>query len=151
MKRTMTHFGRARPARGGERGSVSSWLITGAFVMILGVGIAVDLTGQVHAQARANDIAFEAARAGAQQLDIEAAIVGDSANRIDAYQASVAVNRYLAATEVQGETRVRGDVVVVDTRTVYRTKFLSLIGLNQMPARGHGEARAVHAVGGAER
>ena len=51
-----------------ERGSVSVWFATASFVMILLVGLAVDLTGQVHAQQRTRDVAAQAARAGGQEL-----------------------------------------------------------------------------------
>ncbi|MBL0884852.1 pilus assembly protein TadG-related protein [Myceligenerans indicum] len=132
-----------------ELGSISSWLITGAFVMILGVGIAVDLTGQVHTQTRANDVASQAARAGGQQLAGSVAIRG-GAPQIDASQAAQAARAYLASAGVTGTVMVRGDVVVVETTDTYQTKFLSLIGLNTMTATGHGESRSIRAVDGTE-
>jgi len=133
-----------------ERGSVSSWLVTSTFVMIIGVGIAVDLTGQVHAQQHARDVAFQAARAGGQQLQGGSAIRGEGV-RADPRQAAVAAQTYLAAADMTGSVSVPGgDVVVVRTSDVYETKFLSFIGLSSMRVSGEGQARVVRAVGGVE-
>jgi hypothetical protein len=133
-----------------ERGSVSSWLVTSTFVMIIGVGIAVDLTGQVHAQQHARDVAFQAARAGGQQLQGGSAIRGEGA-QADSRGAAVAAQTYLAASDMTGTVSVPGgDRVVVRTSDVYETQFLSFIGLTSMRVSGEGEARVVRAVGGVE-
>jgi hypothetical protein len=118
--------------------------------MILGVGIAVDLTGQVHAQQHARDVAFQAARVGGQQLEGGSAIRGEGA-QANAHQAAVAAQTYLASTDMTGTVSVPGgDVVVVRTDDVYETKFLSIIGLSSMRVSGEGEARVARAVGGVE-
>jgi Flp pilus assembly protein TadG len=133
-----------------ERGSVSSWLVTSTFVMIIGVGIAVDLTGQVHAQQHARDVAFQAARVGGQQLQAGSAIRGEGV-QADASQAAVAARTFLASADMTGTVSVpSGDLVLVRTSDVYETKFLSFIGLNSMRVSGEGEARVVRAVGGVE-
>lgn len=133
-----------------ERGSVSSWLITGAFVLILGVGIAVDLTGQVHALTRANSIASQAARAGGQQLAQGASIQGGAVS-IDGHQAAQAARSYLAEAGMTGTVQVHGGaVVLVTANDTYQTKFLSIIGIGEMPVEGHGESRSVRVVDGAE-
>jgi hypothetical protein len=133
-----------------ERGSVSSWLVTSTFVMIIGVGIAVDLTGQVHAQQHARDVAFQAARVGGQQLQGGSAIRGEGV-RADASQAAVAARTYLATSGMTGTVSVPGgDRVLVRTTDVYETQFLSFIGLSSMRVSGEGEARVVRAVGGVE-
>ena len=133
-----------------ERGSVSSWLVTSTFVMIIGVGIAVDLTGQVHAQQHARDVAVQAARAGGQQLQAGSAIRGEGAHAND-HGAVVAAQAYLAAADMAGTVRVPGgDRVVVRTDDVYETQFLSFIGMTSMPVSGEGEARVARAVEGVE-
>ena len=47
-----------------ERGSISIWLAVSSLVMMILVGLAVDLGGQVHAKQRAHDIAAEAVHTG---------------------------------------------------------------------------------------
>ncbi|MEU4360757.1 pilus assembly protein [Promicromonospora sp. NPDC023987] len=145
LRRSLTTEAAAR-----ERGSVSSWLITSTFVMILGVGIAVDLTGQVHAQQHARDVAAQAARVGGQQLQGGSAIRGQGA-QANAHQAAVAAQTYLASTDMTGSVTVPGgDRVVVRTSDVYQTKFLSFIGLSSMRVSGEGEARVARVAGGIE-
>ena len=60
---------RQHPAWDRARGSISIWLVTTGFAMIVLVGLAIDLGGQVHAQQRARAVADQAARTGGQQLD----------------------------------------------------------------------------------
>ena len=76
----------------GEEGSVSVWMITTALTMMLCVGLAVDLSGHVHAKQRAQAIAAEAARAGGQQLQASVAVRGDAAV-VDPTSAIAAANR----------------------------------------------------------
>ena len=59
-----------------ERGSISIWLVTTGFAMIVLVGLAVDLGGQVHAQQHARAVADQAARTGGQQLRRPVAVRG---------------------------------------------------------------------------
>ena len=60
---------------------MSIWLVTSGFAMIVLVGLAVDLGGQVHAQQRARNLAAQAARTGGQQLQPGPAIRGESGHR----------------------------------------------------------------------
>ena len=59
-----------------EDGSVSIWLATTGFAMIVLAGLAIDLGGHVHTQQRARAVAAEAARTGGQQLQAAPAIRG---------------------------------------------------------------------------
>ena len=70
---------RQQPTSRQERGSISIWLVTTGFAMIVLVGLAVDLGGQVHAQQRARAVADQAARTGGQQLDAAVAVRGEGA------------------------------------------------------------------------
>lgn len=138
-------------ARGGDRGSVSIWLAMASFVMIILVGLAVDLAGQVHAQQHARDVAAQAARAGGQQLQAAKAIRGQGVYANPSQAAAVA-RSYLAASGLTGNVSIQGgDTVVVTTSERYPTKFLGIIGLNAMTVKGKAESRVVRAVGGAER
>ena len=59
-----------------ERGSISLWMVTASFVMMVLVGLAFDLGGQIHAKQRAHNVAAEAARAGGEQVEAGPAIEG---------------------------------------------------------------------------
>lgn len=141
----------SRVGRGRDRGSISIWIATGGLVMIVLVGMAVDLGGQVYAQQHARDVARQAARAGGQQLQAAPAIRGEAAVA-DPVAAVRAARTYLAASDVRGSASVSGgDTVVVNTTAVYDTKFLSIIGISQLTVTGHAQATITRAVEGVQR
>jgi Flp pilus assembly protein TadG len=134
-----------------ERGSVSIWLATASLVMIVLVGLAVDLGGQVHTQQHARDVAAQAARVGGEQILAGPAIRGQGL-QADSGAAKSAARDYLAAAGVSGSVTIQGgDTLVVTTSDTYQTMFLGIIGLNRMTVTGRASARIVRAVGGVER
>ena len=138
-------------ARDRERGSVSLWMVTAAMAMIILVGLAVDLGGQVLTRQHVANVAAQAARAGGQQLQASRAIRGEGV-RIDNTRAAAAARAYLAASDVTGTVQLRGSTaVVVHTAATYHTKFLGVIGIDQVQVTGTAESRIVRAVEGVER
>ncbi len=134
-----------------ERGSITIWIVTSAFIMIVLVGMAVDLGGQVYAQQHARDVARQAARVGGQQLQAAPAIRGDGAIA-DTARAAQAARTYLAASDVTGSAQVTGgDTIEVTTSSVYSTKFLSIIGINRVTVTGHAQATITRALEGVQR
>ncbi|MHB1010958.1 MAG: TadE/TadG family type IV pilus assembly protein [Cellulomonas sp.] len=134
-----------------ERGSVTIWMITTALTMIVLVGLAVDLGGQVLAKQRAQVIAFEAARAGGQQLTGAQAVLGQAVT-LNPAAAVAAADTYLAgAPDIAGAASVNGTVVVVDTTTTYTTMFLGIIGISSLSVTGHAEVQTVRVVQGVAR
>jgi Flp pilus assembly protein TadG len=133
-----------------ERGSLSIWLVTSSFVMMMLVGLAVDLGGQVHAQQRAHDVAAQAARAGGQQVRAGAAIQGDPLS-VDLAAARSAAQGFLAAADVSGSVSVSGgDTITVHVTDSYTPRFLGLIGINNLRVTGQASARLVRSLGGTE-
>jgi len=135
-----------------DKGSVTIWLAVASFVMIVLVGVAVDLSGQVYAQQHARDIAAQAARTAGQQIDASLGVRGIGAQTNTA-QAIAAAKSYIAAAGMEGDASITGGgttitVSVVDT---YETKFLSIIGLTRLRVTGSAETRVVRVVGGVER
>ncbi len=134
-----------------EHGSVTLWMATGSFVMMVLVGLAVDLGGQVHAQQRAHDIAAQAARSGGQEVQAAPAIEGRTV-LIDTTTARAAAQRYLAAAGVDGTVSVTGgDTITVHTSGVYNTRFLPFIGISHLTVTGTASARLVRSLGGTPR
>ena len=134
-----------------ERGSVTLWMVTAAFAMIILAGLAVDLGGQVLTRQHASNVAAQAARAGGQQLQASRAIRGQGV-RTDPARAVAAARAYLAASDVTGTVQFRGGTAVaVHTAATYHTKFLGIIGIDQVPVSGSAESRIVRAVDGVER
>jgi Flp pilus assembly protein TadG len=131
-----------------DEGSVTVWLAMASFVMIVVVGLAVDLTGQVYAQQRARDIAAQAARTGGQQIDSPLAVRGIAA-QIDPAQAVAAAQAYLSAAGVKGTVSIdNGQTLTVTDSDTYQPKFLSIIGLSGMPVTGKATVRIVRVVDG---
>lgn len=133
-----------------ERGSISIWMVTASFVMMVLVGLAVDLGGQVHAKQRAHNIAAEAARTGGEQVEAAPAIEGRYVS-VDTAAARTAAEHYLAAAGVTGTVTVTGgDTINIDVSDTYTPKFLSFIGMGDLTVTSHASARIVRSLGGTE-
>ena len=130
-----------------ERGSISIWMVTASFVMMMLVGLAVDLGGQVHAKQRAHDIAAEAARTGGEQVEAAPAIEGRYVS-VDTAAARTAAEQYLAASGVTGTVTVTGDTIHVEVTDTYTPKFLSFIGIGDLTVTSAASARIVRSLGG---
>ena len=134
-----------------DRGSVSVWFALAAVAMVICVGIAVDLSGRVHAQQRAYDIAAQAARAAGEQIAAAPAIRGDTPT-IDPTAAQRAATTYLTRAGVTGTVTIRsGTIIEVTVHDTYTPMFLTLIGVNHLNVTGHSTARLVRAVDGVGR
>ena len=134
----------------GERGSISIWLAVSSFVMMMLVGLAVDLGGQVHAKQRAHNIAAEAARTGGERVRAAPAIMGEQII-LDAQAAHSAAQAYLAAADVTGNVRITGgDTITVTVTDTYTPKFLSIIGIRDLSVTSTSTARVVRSLGGSE-
>lgn len=131
-----------------EHGSVSVWMVTASFVMIMLVGLAVDLGGQVHAQQRAHDIAAQAARTGGQQVQAAPAIEGRYLS-VDTAAARAAAKQYLATAGVQGTVSISGvDTITVTVTDTYKPVVLRFLG--DLTVTGEASARLVRSLGGTE-
>jgi Flp pilus assembly protein TadG len=133
-----------------ERGSISIWLALATFVMMILIGLAVDLGGQVHAKQRADDIAAQAARAGGEQVQAAPAVEGQYL-AIDTTEARTAAQDYLTASGVIGTVTItNGNTITVDVTDTYVPKFLSIIGINHLTVTGKASARLIRSLGGTE-
>ncbi|GAB2446825.1 hypothetical protein GCM10027062_30360 [Nocardioides hungaricus] len=133
-----------------ERGSISIWLAVSSLVMMILVGLAVDLGGQVNAKQRAHNIAAEAARTGGEQVQAAPAITGQYV-AVDAIAARNAAQDYLAASGVTGTVTITdGDTITVNVTDTYTPKFLSLIGIGDLTVTSQASARLTRSLGGSE-
>jgi hypothetical protein len=135
----------------GEDGSVSVLLVTSATAMIILLGLAVDLSGQVLTQQHARDVAAQAARAAGQQLQ-GARVVRGQGVEVDVARAAAAGRAYLAGSDVAGTVAVSGGTtVVVTTTAVYETSVLGIVGIDRLTVTGSARARTVRSVDGVDR
>ncbi len=135
-----------------DRGSVTVWLALASFAMVVLVGLAVDLSGQVYAQQHAIDVAGQAARVAGQQVEPSQAVHGTAA-QTDTVQAVAAARAYLASSGLDGTVAVTdgGTTIRVTTRATYRTAFLSIIGIQTLGASGSADAQIIRVVNGTRR
>ena len=133
-----------------EHGSISLWMVTSSFVMMVLVGLAVDLGGQVHTQQRARDLAAQAARTGGQQVQAAPAIEGRYLN-VDVSAARSAAEAYLSTAGIDGTVSINGgDTITVDVTDTYEPRFLGLLGITHLDVTGTATARLVRSLGGTE-
>lgn len=132
-----------------ERGSVSVWAATAAVIMIICVGIAVDLGGQVRAQQHVRDVAAQAARVGGQYLD-DSAIEGRYPS-VAISQAKSAASTYLAAADVAGTITITDATTIrVAVTDTYSPLFLGIVGIADLTVTGDATARVIRTMGDTE-
>ena len=111
-----------------DRGSIAPLVLMGFTMMALLIGLVVDASGQISARQHAYMVAAEAARAGGQQIDVNAAAgVAGSASIVDG-----------------------GTALAVTTTATYEPRFLGSIGLGPLTVEGHASTRLVRVQQGSE-
>ncbi len=96
----------------GERGSVSAFVAVVAVALVMVAGMAYDGGQIVAAQATARDLAAAAARAGAQELDLDS-LRARGKPALDPARATEAVEAFLVQTGSTGTAVVEGASVTV--------------------------------------
>lgn len=139
----ITDTARRVPWRGGdpERGSLTLFAVVLSLALLAMAGLVIDGGSKLTAQRRANNLAEQAARAGAQALDI-ASVRGD-APALDPGAARMAAAGYLAAAGHHGRVTVDTDTVVVTVSDRQPTAVLGLLGIHHLDVTGRGQARLV--------
>ena len=108
---------------GGEAGSVSAFVAVIALGLVMVAGLVYDGGQVLSAQATARDLAANAARAGAQELDLDALRAGGVAV-LDPTRASAAAEDYLRANGVDGSVTVGGADITVTVLVPARMRIL---------------------------
>lgn len=108
--------------------------------LLLVAGLVLDGGAQIRAAQRAQAIAEEAARAGAQTVDVDALMQGE-ATRLDPHQARTAATAYLRTSGATGSVTAGTETVSVEVTLSEPTLFLSLIGISELSASGSATAR----------
>lgn len=110
------------PVRG-EAGSVSAFVAVVAVGLIMVTGMAYDGGQIVAAQATARDLAASAARAGAQEVDLDRLrTTGDA--MLDPDRATTAAQAFLAQAGFSGSTRVAGSSITVTVTVLQPMRIL---------------------------
>lgn len=138
----MTLTTSTRCSRGGddhERGSLTLFAVVLALGLIAMTGLVIDGGSKLVAQRRANHLAEQAARAGAQAVDLDA--VRTNAPALDPAAAHAAAAAYLSTAGHQGRITVGSNTVEVTIADRQPTAVLGLLGIDHLEVTGRGQAR----------
>ncbi|SMX96952.1 Putative Flp pilus-assembly TadE/G-like [Brevibacterium aurantiacum] len=124
-----------------DRGSITPWFFMIVMSAFLFIGVTVDTGGKLQEANRAEAVAGEAARAGANALEYSPSKVGDI--HLSFARAQSAAERYISAAGYEGQVTVTGREVTVTTAGIYNPVFLAAIGIKALPVDGHATARLV--------
>src|SRR2546423_4084486 len=116
-----------------DEGRVALLVLVLAVAILIMIGLSVDGGGKIRALERADSLASEAARAAGQAILAPQAIEGGD-KVVDPTAAVAAAWNYLSAAGVTGAVSVAPDRkhVTVTVTIVYTTRFLDMIGINQL-------------------
>ena len=127
-----------------ESGVVTAFVVVLTMALLLATGLVFDGGRTIVAKRHAINLAEQAARAGAQALDI-ASIRSGGPYRLDPRQARHDALAYLAASGETGTVSVRrdvtGDLVSVVVPFSVRSSLLTLAGLPVLGGTGQASAR----------
>jgi hypothetical protein len=136
-----TFFRRRLATLRGDRGSASISFLLVSVTLIVVIGLVVDGAGKTQANERAGFVAASAARTATNSIGGDTVRVG--ALTLDSVKAVATGEAYVAAAGMAGTVSVAGEVVSVTVTTSYSTRFLSLIGITQLPGSGEASARLI--------
>jgi hypothetical protein len=120
---------------------VTAFTVVIAIALMVFVGLAYDGGRALDGRVRALNEAQEAARAGAQALNLGALRAGGTAV-LDPEAAVSAAKAYLAGTGDAGTVDVAGTTVTVSVTHVQATKFLGMVGVGSITAQVTASAKA---------
>lgn len=132
-----------------ERGSVTAmWAILALALLVLG-GLVYDGGRVLTARREANNLARQAARAGAQQLDEDSIRLGNP--RLDTTAAESAAREYLERRDLTPvAVEVRDSTVTVTVELVQPTSLLALVGIDDRTVTSTASARSARGVSSEE-
>ncbi|MFT9479753.1 pilus assembly protein TadG-related protein [Streptomyces sp. Mo3] len=132
---------RPTAVKNADGGQATAFMVGVAAALWLFAGIVVDGGLALAGKARALDVAQEAARTGAQQLDIARLRTADDVRLLHGKAAQAAAS-YITATGDTGTAAVHGDEVTVYVTHHQRAQILQLVGVRTLTVTGHATVRA---------
>ncbi|MCE7011724.1 pilus assembly protein TadG-related protein [Kibdelosporangium philippinense] len=131
-----------------QDGRVTAFVVIIVTAILLFAGLVLDGGLALAAKVRALGEAQEAARAGAQEIDL-AAYRAEGTLRLVPHQASAAARNYLAAAGHTGIVSVAGNTVNVTVMVSQSTQLLGLVGIGSITVTATGQAQPQRGISGA--
>lgn len=138
-----------RPRGGGEDGAITVFVVALALAFMMVAGLVYDGGRVLVARRLAHDVADNAARAGAQAVDLDA-LRGGGVVALAPLEAEIAARDYLADVGHDGDVAVTADRIAVTVSVTAPMVLLQIGGVPDRMVTGRGEARLVRGVTGAE-
>ncbi|MER6512569.1 flp pilus-assembly TadE/G-like family protein [Nonomuraea sp. NPDC001636] len=130
--------------KAGERGSMSVFTVLFSVVVFLLAGLLVDGGAAINARLRAADVAEQAARAGADKIDIDRLRTGGEVALLDEGQVCARADEIVAAQGGDGVARgscsVQQDRVTVSVSVRWEAFFLGALGFPGSEMNGEATA-----------
>lgn len=140
----MIRPGRAQAPLDPQAGVVTAFVVVLMVALLLVAGLVFDGGRTIVAKRHAINLAEQAARAGAQAIDIATVRAGGPV-RVNPRQARQAANTYLAAAGATGTVTLTrdatGELVSVVVPFSIRSSLLTLAGIPQLRGTGQASAR----------
>ncbi|AGP58315.1 TadE/TadG family type IV pilus assembly protein [Streptomyces rapamycinicus] len=128
-----------------DRGQITVFVVVITALVVLFAGLAVDGGLALTAKIRALGEAQEAARAGAQAIDLSAYRANGTV-RLEPDQARALARRYLAAVGDTGTVTATEQMVTVAVTVRQPTQLLQAAGIEELAVTSSGTARPRHGV-----
>ncbi len=138
-----------RRARPRDAGQVTVLVLLLLVALLAMAGLVIDGGAALSDRQQAANLAEQAARVGADQLD-PVSLRGPGPARVDTRRAHAAATQYLAAQGQAGRVDVDGATVTVTVTISRRTTLLGLVGVGRLTVTGHASARSVGGIGQVE-
>lgn len=122
-----------------DAGMVSAFVLAMVLGLFAIIGLGLDPGLAFATKIQAIGQAEEAARAGAQQIDLTT-YRSTGAVRLDPSQAKDAAQRFLATEHATGTVVVAGNTVTVTITTAYPTQLWQLVGIDTIAVHATGTA-----------
>ncbi|WP_239312240.1 pilus assembly protein TadG-related protein [Frankia sp. Cj3] len=126
-------------SRGRDDGTVTAFVVVVAAAFVMFGGLILDAGGALADKTSAMGVAQEAARAGAQQLDLTA-FRSTGAVRLLPDQAVTAARAYLTQAGANGTATVVDNTVTVTVTVTHHNQLLGIVGLDTLIVTGTGSA-----------
>jgi len=134
-----------------DQGSATVFVVAFAGVLFTCAGLAIDGGRMINARDRVNDVAEQAARAGAGQLDDASLRAANGSVVLDPGAAELEATRFVNQANpeytVIPHAAADGGSVTVTVEWTYPTAILGIIGINSFPVSGTATAGPATGVG----
>ena len=148
MKHSARRVGtKLRQRMNSDAGQVTPFTVVMATALFLVAGLVLDAGLALSTKVQALDTAQAAARAGAQQLNLNVYRTTGVAE-LDPARAEQVARAWLTSAGVEGDASATTAVVTVTVRRASRTQLLQLLGIRELDVTATASARAVQGVTG---